>query len=107
MKYFLSLFFLLFLIYHPWFSLSKTLSSGDWPYLFLENIKSFSFSIQPPFFWLEPYYQLTARLGVLFGLSWEQIEKIFWFFPVIIISLVSSWALVDLVSSLLKKNLKP
>lgn len=100
MKYFFLglvfiIFFVIFIIYSPWFSFTKTLSSGDWPYLYQENIRSFEI-LKSPFIWLEPYYRLTAKFGVqVLSLSWETTEKIFWFFPFIFISLISSWVFVN------------
>lgn len=92
MKYFLLVLFVVFFIYRGWFDLGKSLSSGDWPYLFLENIQAFKIPIERPFLWLEPYYEITAKLGVeIFSFSWEITEKIFWFWPFLIISLVSSY----------------
>lgn len=87
-------------IYSSWFDFAKTLSSGDWPYLFPENIKEFEV-LKPPLIWLEPYYRLTAKIGVeLFSLSWETTEKLFWFLPFIIISLISSFIFIN---SIIKK----
>ena len=90
--YLLTLIVTLSVIYHSWFSITKTLSSGDWPYLFLQNIQTFQIPIESPFLWLEPYYQITAKIGVeVFSLSWEITEKIFWFYPFLAISLFSSF----------------
>lgn len=90
MKYFLVIAAICF-IYLPWFQFSKTLSSGDWPYLYLQNIQAFKIPTEAPFLWLEPYYQITAKLGVqVLNFSWETTEKIFWFIPFLIISIFSS-----------------
>lgn len=87
---------LLIFIYHPWFDINKNLSNGDWPYLYRENIIEFSTIPHPPFFWLEPYYQITAKLGVqVLNLSWERTEKIFWFYAFLFISILSSFKFVD------------
>lgn len=87
----LFLFCITIVIYFPWFTLHQTLSSGDWPYLYKENIEAFSI-FRPPFLWVDPYYQLTAKIGVSYlGLTWEVTEKIFWFIPFIIISSLSAW----------------
>lgn len=92
-----------FFAYSPWFEITKTLSSGDWPYLFLENIQAFKIPTEPPFLWLEPYYQLTAKLGVqVFSLAWEVAEKIFWFYPFLTVSLVSSYLFLKYLSEYLK-----
>jgi len=96
MKYLLIVILLLILwVYHPWFNFSKTLSSGDWPYLFKDNIQEFQLFPQSSFLWLEPYYNFTSKIGVqLFPFSWEVAEKIFWFGPFIVISLISSWIFI-------------
>lgn len=92
--------FVIIFIYLPWFNIFKSLSSGDWPYLYKENIESFTVFTQPPFLWLEPYYNLTAKIGSqLFFLRWEIIEKLFWFYPFLIIGSVSSWLFIELVLS--------
>lgn len=79
-----------FFIYSSWINLAKNLSSGDWPYLFSENIKEFEI-LDPPLIWLEPYYRLTAKIGVEnLSLSWEVTEKLFWFLPFIVISISAS-----------------
>lgn len=91
MKIFLGVLLVCVIVYLPWFSIDKTLSSGDWPYLYKENIEAFSI-LKPPFLWVDPYYQLTAKIGIIvFSLSWEVTEKIFWFYPFLIISILSSW----------------
>ena len=82
---------LLFVIFYPWFSFDKTLSSGDWPHLYPENIAEFQIPTQQPFLWIEPYHQITAKIGVEFlNLSWETTEKIFWFIPLIFLGFFSS-----------------
>lgn len=99
------LFFIIVFIYLSWFDLTKTLSSGDWPYLFLQNIQEFKVPTELPFLWLEPYYQITAKLGVqILGLSWEMTEKIFWFFPFLAISLASSYFLLKYLSKKFKMD---
>ncbi|MFH0863459.1 MAG: hypothetical protein V1858_00005, partial [Candidatus Gottesmanbacteria bacterium] len=88
---------IIFYIYSPWFLFTKTLSAGDWPYLFKENILAFQI-LEPPFLWLDPYYQLTAKMGVIYlSLSWEITEKLFWFFPFLIISIISSWKFTNYI----------
>ncbi|HSX40271.1 MAG TPA: hypothetical protein VLF68_01520 [Candidatus Saccharimonadales bacterium] len=83
---------ILFIIFLPWLDFSKTLSAGDWPYLYPQNIKAFSFPLSPPFLWVETYYDLTAKLGLqVFHLPWEVIERLFWFFPFLALSVYSSW----------------
>lgn len=87
--------FLAVVVFHPWFDFSKTLSSGDWPYLYKENIVEFKFPPQLPFLWIEPYHQITAKIGVeILSLPWEVTEKIFWFYPFLLISFFSSYKYV-------------
>lgn len=101
MKYLFLIFVIAGIIYFPWFQFSKTLSSADWPYLYPENIKEFHI-FKPGSFWLDPYYRLTAKIGVEFlSLSWEVTERIFWFFPFLIVSFFSSWRFVHFI---LKKS---
>lgn len=104
-KHLFLLFFLItFFAYRPWFFLSQTLSSGDWPYLFKENIVSFEI-FKSPFIWLEPYYRLTAKLGAVWlSFSWEITEKIFWFYPFLIISITSSYFLLKQLAKELNIN---
>lgn len=84
----------LYLIYRPWFSLPVTLSSGDWPYLFPEAIRTMPLNPVGSFLWLEPYFRLTAKLGVIFlGLSWELTERLFWFFPFLALCVLGSYRL--------------
>lgn len=94
--------FILFLVYTSWFDISKTLASGDWPYLFKETIQSFSFSPDPFFLWLGPYYQITSKVFVQYlHIPWELTEKIWWFWMFLVISFFSSWYLARVV---LKKS---
>lgn len=103
--FFILLLFILVLIYHPWLAFDKNLSSGDWPYLYPENIKEFQVLSQPSFLWLEPYYQITSKIGVqILSLSWEATEKIFWFIPLVIINLFSSWIFIRFIFKELKIN---
>ncbi|MEX2007362.1 MAG: hypothetical protein WD992_01175 [Candidatus Levyibacteriota bacterium] len=91
---------IIFFVYLPWFQLLKPLSSGDWPYLYMENIEAFRWFPDAPFLWLEPYYNLTAKIGShLFSLPWEVTEKIFWFYPFLVIGTVSSFIFVKLILS--------
>ncbi|MDP2638252.1 MAG: hypothetical protein Q8P26_04290, partial [Candidatus Levybacteria bacterium] len=86
--------FIIFLTYRSWFSFSGTLSSGDWPYLFAENIKEFSFFPQPDFLWLAVYYQILTKFFVQYiGFSWEVVERVFWFWPFVLLSVISSYYL--------------
>src|SRR3989344_5257151 len=94
-KYICILFIIIGCVYRSWFDIFSTATSGDWPYLFTENVREFSV-FQTPFLWLDPYYRFTAKLGVEYlSLSWEVIEKIFWFYPFIVISIISSWLFVS------------
>src|SRR3989344_2290345 len=87
-------FITILLVYSPWFSFSGTLSSGDWPFLYVENIKEFSFLPQAQFLWLAPYYQIPAKIFVQYlNLPWELFERMFWFWPFIGISIASSYYL--------------
>ncbi len=80
------------IIYYPWFVTSTTLSSGDWPYLFKETIQSFSFSPNPSYLWLGPYYQITSKIFVEYlHIPWEIAEKVLWFWLFLFISFFSSW----------------
>lgn len=86
--------FIVFLVYRLWFSFSGTLSSGDWPYLHKETIEGFSFLPQIEFLWLAPYYQIPTKIFVQYlGASWELVERLFWFWPFLIISILSSYSL--------------
>lgn len=85
---------ILLYIYHPWFTFSETLSSGDWPYLFLENINEFSFLPEPHDIWLSTYYKITAKILVEYlGFSWALAERIFWFWPMLLLSALSAYKL--------------
>lgn len=81
-------------IYLPWFTVSKTLSSGDWPYLFKETITSLPAFVGEQSLWLDTYYHLTAKLGVqVLHLPWEIAEKLFWYYPFLVLALLFSWLL--------------
>ncbi len=83
--------FITIAIYRFWVTLLP-LSSGDWPYLFLENIKEFSWYPEIRFLWLSPYYQILTKIVVQYGgLPWEVAEKLFWFLPFVILSYASSY----------------
>lgn len=91
MRYLFLAFIIAGIIYFPWLQFSKTLSSADWPYLYPENIKELHI-FESGSFWLDPYYKLTAKIGVGFlSLPWEITERIFWFFPFLILCLFFSW----------------
>jgi hypothetical protein len=89
----LTIWIIILVIYKSWL-LPGTLSSGDWPYLSLEDIQNFSWIPESRFLWLAPYYQWTAKFGVqVLGMSWELTERIFWFIPFLGISIYSSYYL--------------
>ncbi|OGG28610.1 hypothetical protein A2971_02810 [Candidatus Gottesmanbacteria bacterium RIFCSPLOWO2_01_FULL_46_21] len=78
-------------IYLPWLTL-RPLSAGDWPYLFTENIRAFSWFPEARFLWLAPYYQIITKFVVtVVGIRWEVAEKLLWFLPFIILSAFSSY----------------
>lgn len=75
---------IVFWIFFPWFSHNGTFSSGDWPYLYIENIKEFPLVPNIRYLWLAPYYQTITKLLVIYGgLPWEVIERMLWFWPLI------------------------
>lgn len=92
-----------FIIFYSWFSFYTVLSSGDWPYFHKQAVKSFSFT--PSYYkeyWglgetkaiftpLETYFQWSAKIVSDF-LPWEISEKIFWYFPFLLISFFSAKA---------------
>ena len=80
-------------IYRSWFT-ALPLTSGDWPYLFIENIKEFSWFPEIRFLWLSPYYQILTKIVVQYvGVPWVITEKVFWFLPFIILSFFASYKL--------------
>lgn len=83
---------LILLVFSPWFTLLGTLSAGDWPYLFTEQIREFSWAPEARFLWLAPYYQIITKFVVtVLGIRWEIAEKLLWFLPFILISIIASW----------------
>ena len=88
-------FSIILLIYKPWFIYSGTLSSGDWPYLYLENIQEFSFLPNAQNVWLSFYYQIPTKILVQYlNIPWTIVERILWFFPFLAIGIFSSYALI-------------
>lgn len=84
-------------IFSPWWS-SLSLSAGDWPYLYLENITEFSWLPEIRYLWLAPYYQVLTKIAVQYGgIPWVITEKIFWFFPFVLLSLYGSHKLTKSV----------
>lgn len=87
------IFLVIWIIYRHWFT-DLILSSGDWPYLYLENIQEFSWWPQANYLWLAPYYQIFTKITVQYlGIPWIITEKILWFLPFILLSLLSSYKL--------------
>ncbi len=87
---------LISVVFRLWFisPFSTTFSSGDWPYLFAEQIKEFSFTPEIRFLWLAPYYQVFTKFFVeTLGLHWHLVERLLWFWPWIFISFFSAWKL--------------
>ncbi|OGH18874.1 MAG: hypothetical protein A3F31_04845 [Candidatus Levybacteria bacterium RIFCSPHIGHO2_12_FULL_38_12] len=81
-------------IFSSWFLPFSALSSGDFPYLFLENIKEFSFIPDVHNLWLGLYYQIPTKILVqYFGIPWEFAERLLWFWPFLLVSIVSSYCL--------------
>lgn len=92
------------LIFHNWFILNP-LSSGDWLSYFPETLRDFP--ILPawdtlnnglgqstiPFLWLQSYFLTTAKFAAALPLPWILIERIFWFWPFLIASILSSFIL--------------
>lgn len=81
------------LVYGRWL-LPGTLSSGDWPYLYRENIEEFSWFPQSEYVWLAPFYQIPSKILVQYaGIPWEVVERLVWFIPFLILSIFSSYKL--------------
>lgn len=79
-------------IFLPWFVSLDSLSAGDWPHLFIENIQEFSFLPEARNLWLAPYNQILTKIVVQYGtLPWEIAERLLWFLPFIILSVVASY----------------
>ena len=96
---------IIFLVFRGWILNAGTFASGDWPYLFKETIQSFSFSPNPSFLWLGPYYQITSKLFVeYFHIPWEITERVMWFWMFLVISFSSSWYLSKVVLNEQKLN---
>ncbi|MBI5449432.1 hypothetical protein HY948_03905 [Candidatus Gottesmanbacteria bacterium] len=90
-SFFFSVLFII-IVYRPWFAFNRALSGGDWPYVYRQSAESFPLLAGKGYLWLDTYFNIAAKFGMqYFGLSWELTEKIFWFFPFLLIVLVSSW----------------
>lgn len=101
------LFFFIFFIFHNWFTLNN-LSYGDWSYRFSESLGENPYI---PYAWdplfnqefgnnnifllpLNTYFVNTARLvHTILGADWNIIERLFYFYPFLIISILSSYFL--------------
>ncbi|MBI2443223.1 MAG: hypothetical protein HYV40_04945 [Candidatus Levybacteria bacterium] len=89
----------LLVLFHQSFYLSKTLSAGDWPYFYLDAIRSFSLPYYQEYWGLgqtrllfsglETYVQSGAQL-LSHVVSWEVSERLLWLFPFIVISFLSA-----------------
>lgn len=87
--------FITLVIFRSWFisPLAETLSSGDWPYLFADQIRQFSYFPEARYLWLAPYYQVVTKILVQhFGLHWHLIERLFWFWPWVLLSFLASFS---------------
>ncbi len=92
--------------YHQWLFTFSIITKGDWPYLFVETLKS----LRADYFslWLSdfnfgrilldvgqaPTYAGAGMLAKYFGLPWEAIERIVYFFPAIIMGVFGSYILI-------------
>ena len=93
------------LIYYPWMFVGKTLSGGDWPYLFKETIQRFSFLPDPRSLWLGPYYQITSKVFVEYlHIPWEITERIWWYWMFLAVSFFSSLFLSKVILGKSKFN---
>ncbi|MBI5613789.1 hypothetical protein HY947_02605 [Candidatus Gottesmanbacteria bacterium] len=94
------------LVFRGWFSFSLHVS-GDFLYKFPEAVKDFPLF---PSLWnsiiagglggnasfllgLESWYLASAKIFGFFGLGWEWVEKIIWFYPFLFISFLGSFFL--------------
>jgi len=92
------------MIFANWFKF-QPLSAGDWPFLFAETIKSFSFL---PASWSYVYsgiggsnysaglgffFELTSKILNKFAVPWFLTERLIWFWPFLLLTLYSSWSL--------------
>lgn len=90
-------------IYGRWLTSHQSLTGGDWPFLYPEGMSSFSLLPQnfrvyiglgqstlllAPIEW---YFQASARIGSPLG--WPVVERLFWFFPIVVLSVWSSYRL--------------
>lgn len=105
---------LILVIFRNWFS-SSILSSGDWVYFFKQAISEAEFfsiwdsrfdgmgKSQIPTMWIHSYFTFTLKSAVL--IPWQIFERVFWFFPFLLISIFSSIYLARRVSASSEFNL--
>lgn len=98
--------FIVLFIFRSWFSLGN-LSSGDWIFYYPRSIQDiFLFSLWDtrhlglggsnlPTLWLESYLSTTIQVARF--IPWALYERIFWHFPVLIFSFISSFLLARYV----------
>jgi len=92
------------IIYFPWFQLFQPLVGADWTYVYAQASNQFpgGFSLYNNYLQLgynsillsglNSYYQITSHFfNPLLG--WAATERIFWFFPFLILSMYSSYTL--------------
>ena len=78
--------------YVPWFTSLSPLSAGDWPYLYVEQIRHFPWLPEARSLWLAPYNQILTKIVVQYmNIPWEVAEKILWFLPFVVLSVVTSF----------------
>lgn len=85
-------------IYRSWFS-NRSLASGDWVYKFPENLAFTkpvawvaenlgTFNI--PFLWAYPLQYFESILRTVTSLDYAIIEKVVWFIPILLLSILST-----------------
>lgn len=109
--------FVIFLVFRNWFSLSP-LSSGDWEFYFSETIRDFplfpqvwniwygnGFGVNLSFFMnLNSFFMSSTSFFHYIGLPWVLIERLFWFWPYIILVTASPYFLVREIIPKVSKN---
>lgn len=104
------LFVLIFIsIFYKWFFQSEIIG-GDWPYLFKESLSRYSFFVSAwntwqgnglggtnPIYFLQSFEYLTVFIATLFHISWPVVYKIFWFGLFIVLSIFSSFYLINTI----------
>lgn len=93
----------IFVLYQQFFT-STPLVGGDWPYLYPQAARDFSFfpTLYRSYIWLgssalpiggiETYYQITGKLFATV-LPWSLTERLFWFIPYLFLAITSSYFL--------------